>query len=155
MWPTVSGLMGSLDLDSPQFSYSFHPFPAGTSRSQTRTFLFVGNSISVNAHSSPQNQAAAQTFVNFIARPKQNALWGQIGGGITQYQFLKGQIPSYESDFDSVFKQHEYVVYPQDTWWNGDVLLALNQDAIGLITGQETVNDVLNAMDAAWKQGPS
>jgi hypothetical protein len=27
--------------------------------------------------------------------------------------------------------------------------------AIGLVTGQETIDDILKAMDAAWKQGPS
>jgi hypothetical protein len=33
--------------------------------------------------------------------------------------------------------------------------VALNQDGLGLITGQTTIDGVLNAMDAAWKQGPS
>ena len=28
-------------------------------------------------------------------------------------------------------------------------------DGLGLITGQTSIDDVLNAMDAAWKQGPS
>ena len=44
---------------------------------------------------------------------------------------------------------------PDPTWWNASVLLALQQDGIGLITGQRSIDDVLNAMDAAWKQGPA
>ncbi len=40
-------------------------------------------------------------------------------------------------------------------WWNPNVLLALQQDAVGLLTGQSTVDGILTAMDAAWKQGPS
>jgi raffinose/stachyose/melibiose transport system substrate-binding protein len=155
MWPTVSGLKGTLDKLSPQFAYTFHPFAGGTSPNQTATFLFLGITMSVNAHSSAENQAAAQTFIDFIARPKQNADWSQAGGGLTQYEFLKGQIPAWESDFAPVFERRHYVVNPQSTWWNANVPLALNQDGIGLVTGQETIDDVLNAMDAAWKQGPS
>ncbi len=62
--------------------------------------------MSVNAHSSAQDQAAAQTFVDFIARPKQNALYAQLTGGLTQYEFLKGQIPDFMSDFAPVFSEH-------------------------------------------------
>ena len=33
--------------------------------------------------------------------------------------------------------------------------LSLQQDAIGLLTGQRSIDDVLGATDAAWKQGPA
>ena len=145
----------TLDAANPQFSYSFHPFPGGSDPNQTSTYIVIGTSVSVNAHSSAPNQAAAQTFVDFIGRPKQNALYAQITGGITQYDFLRGQIPPFMSSFATVFKQHEYVVAPDASWWNPNVALALEQDGIGLITGQLTIDDVLNAMDAAWKQGPA
>jgi hypothetical protein len=41
------------------------------------------------------------------------------------------------------------------TWWNGDVMQALVNDQIGLVTGQVTIDGLLNAMDTAWKEGPS
>jgi raffinose/stachyose/melibiose transport system substrate-binding protein len=50
---------------------------------------------------------------------------------------------------------HEYVIDPSQLWWNPNVLLALNQDEVGLLTGQSTVDDILTAMDAAWRQGPA
>ena len=59
------------------------------------------------------------------------------------------------SAFATVFKSHDYVIDPTQSWWNSNVLLALQQDGIGLITGQTTIDGVLNAMDAAWKQGPA
>jgi raffinose/stachyose/melibiose transport system substrate-binding protein len=52
-------------------------------------------------------------------------------------------------------EQGKYVISPVQTWWNSNVLLQLGQNQIGLITGQRSVDDVLNAMDAAWKQGPT
>jgi raffinose/stachyose/melibiose transport system substrate-binding protein len=146
---------GSIDAGNPRFRYSHHPFPGGTDPNQTRSFIAPSTSLGVNAHSSAQNQAAAQTFIDFIARPKQNALYAHTLGGLTQYEFLKGQIPAFMSDFATVFKEHRYVIVPQVSWWNAKVLLALQDNQIGLITGQRSIDDVLNAMDAAWKQGPT
>jgi hypothetical protein len=55
----------------------------------------------------------------------------------------------------SIFKDDAYVPNPAVSWWNGNVVLALDQDGIGLITGQESIDGVLSAIDAAWKEGPS
>jgi raffinose/stachyose/melibiose transport system substrate-binding protein len=55
----------------------------------------------------------------------------------------------------SVFEDHAYVLNPTLTWWNPNVGNALSQDAIGLVTGQTTVAQVLQEMDAAWKHGPA
>jgi raffinose/stachyose/melibiose transport system substrate-binding protein len=155
MYPGISGFSGAIAAGSPQFTYTFHPFPGGTAPGQVTTYLNLSPSMSVNIHSSAQNQAAAQTFVDFAARPKQNADYAEANGSLTQYEFLKGQIPSFMSAFTQVFKRREYVLNPQQSWWNANVMLALEQDGIGLITGQESIDDVLNAMDAAWKQGPT
>jgi raffinose/stachyose/melibiose transport system substrate-binding protein len=150
----VSSHKGDIDAASPQFSYTFHQFPAATAPGQTTTFLETGPAVSVNAHSSAPNQAAAQTFVDFIARPDQNGLYARKTGGLTQYEFSKGQIPAFMSDFATVINDNEYVLQPLLDLGNANVGLAFGTDAIGLITGQESTDDVLGAMDAAWKQGP-
>jgi raffinose/stachyose/melibiose transport system substrate-binding protein len=155
MLSTDSAQKAALDGANPQFGYSFRPFPGGANSTQTTTPLRVNGSLSVNAHSSAQNQAAAQAFIDFVARPKQNALVAQTLGGLTQYEFLKQQIPSFMSAMAPVFKQHAYVVDPTQSWWNADVLYTLEQDDVGLFTGQETPDSILQAMDAAWQQGPS
>ena len=53
-----------------------------------------------------------------------------------------------------VIKSHAYVISPVETWWNASVLQQMQQNQIGLITGQRSVDDVLKSMDAAWKLGP-
>jgi raffinose/stachyose/melibiose transport system substrate-binding protein len=150
----VSSHKGVIDAASPQFSYTFHPFPATTAPGQPQTFLEMNPAVGVNAQSSAQNQAAAQAFVDFVARPAQDALYARITGGLTQDEFLKGQIPAFMSDFATIFKDHEYVVQPLLALGNANVGAALSTDGIGLITGQETPDSILQAMDAAWKQGP-
>jgi raffinose/stachyose/melibiose transport system substrate-binding protein len=155
VYPNTSNNKAVLDAASPQFSYSFHPFPGGTSANQATTFLSINAAVGINAHSGAQNQAAAQTFVDFIARPKQNALFARVQGSLTQYEFLKGQIPDFMPDFATVFEERDYVMNPPQSWWNPNVLLTLQQNGIGLITGQRSIDDVLKAMDAAWQQGPA
>jgi raffinose/stachyose/melibiose transport system substrate-binding protein len=144
-----------IDAGNPQFTYSFHPFPGGSAAGATQTWVHLSNEVSINAHSSAAAQAAAQTFVNFIARPKQNALYAQIRGGLTQYEFLHVQLPSFMSPMAPVVQHGQYVIDPSLGWWNANVLLVMQQQEIGLLTGQTTIDAMLAAMDAAWKQGPS
>jgi raffinose/stachyose/melibiose transport system substrate-binding protein len=153
MVPGISAYKASLEVLHPQFGYSFRPFPNGSSTNRPTALLNLSPSLSVNAHSSPEHQAAAQTFIDFFARPKQNALYAQTQGGLTQYEFLHGQLPGFMSSFATVFEDHEYALNPSQAWWNPDVAAALQPP--GLLTGQASIDGILNAMDAAWKKGPS
>jgi hypothetical protein len=61
-------------------------------------------------------------------------------GSLTQREFLKHELPSFMQPMASVFADHAYSIDPLKTWWNANVGLALMQDAIGLVTGQTTVD---------------
>jgi raffinose/stachyose/melibiose transport system substrate-binding protein len=155
MLVTNSANKGLLDSSDPQFPYSFHPFPGGTVAGQTETLIQLGGSLSVNAHSSPEKQAAARTFIDFVARPAQNALYTKVIGNLSQREFLKDDLPSFMEPMAPVFAARAYAINPIFTWWNASVGLVLLQDGVGLLTGQITVDQVLQAMDAAWEQGPA
>jgi raffinose/stachyose/melibiose transport system substrate-binding protein len=152
---TNSSNKGLLDAAAPQFPYSFHPFPGGTVPGQTETLIQLGMSLSVNAHSSPDKQAAARTFIDFAARPAQNELYTKVSGSLTQREFLTQELPGFMQPMAPVFAAHAYAVNPVHTWWNPNVGLVLQQDGVGLLTGQLTVDQLLQAMDSAWKQGPA
>ena len=155
MYVCLTSHKAAIDSAHPQIAYSQHPFPgpAGTAPSKTKVLLNLAQGFTINAHASTEHRAAAQTFVDFIARPKQNDLWVGITGGISQAQLKKGELPGYLSSFKARFKNHEYEVNPVETWWNSDVGDALTTYGTGLITGQTTIDDVLKAMDAGWKRG--
>jgi raffinose/stachyose/melibiose transport system substrate-binding protein len=155
IYPGAAAFKGPIDADDPQFAYSFHDFPASTSPTQTDTYVSFGFSLSVDARASAANQAAAQEFVDFMARPKQDQLFAQLQGGVAQYAFLKGQLPSYMSPLAPAIARGQYVIDPQIGWWNANVLVTLETDGIGLVTGQTTVDGLLSAMDSAFGQGPS
>ncbi len=155
IYPGLTDFDAAIDADDPQFAYSFHDFPAATSSTQTDTFVSFGFSLSVNARASAANQAAAQEFVDFVARPEQDQLLAKQLGSLTQYEFLKNQLPGYMSSLAPALTDGRYVIDPQARWWNANVLVTLENDGIGLATGQTTVDGLLSAMDAAWSQGPS
>lgn len=156
MFPLTSNNDGTIAAADPQFSYSFHPFPGGTSPTQTTTLMSLTSpAVSVNAHASARNQAAAQKFVDFVARPKQDSLFTHITGGLTQYELVKRQLPTFMSSLETVFAKQRWVISPTAGWWNASILVAMQANEIGLITGQRSIDDVLKAMDAAWKQGPA
>ena len=150
----VTSHKGAIDAGNPQFAYSQSPFPAANDTSKTVVELHLPPAISVNAHSSTQNQAAAQTFVDFVARPDQGALFAKINGGLSEAQLRSGAFPAYLSSFAPLFKQRRYGINPIETWWNASVGNALTTYGTGLLTGQTSIDDVLKAMDAAWKLGP-
>jgi raffinose/stachyose/melibiose transport system substrate-binding protein len=139
-----------------QIKYSQQPFPAprGVAPDKTYVLLNLSLGLAVNAHSSPERQVAAQTFIDFLAQPKQNETFARITGGVSHQQFAKQQLPGYLSTFRARFKNHKYGVNPIETFWNADTGDALTKYGTGLITGQNTVDDVLEAMDDAWKKGP-
>jgi raffinose/stachyose/melibiose transport system substrate-binding protein len=151
----VTSHKGAIDAGNPQFAYSQKPFPASrTDAGKNIVELHFPIGISVNAHSGTQNQAAAQAFVDFLARPDQDALFARIAGGLSEAQLRKGSFPGYLSGFVPLYKQGRYGINPVETWWNAGVGLALTTYGTGLLTGQQSIDDVLKAMDAAWKLGP-
>ena len=150
----TSGSKGNLDLLRPQFPDDFRLFPAGDSPAETEVMIGSFNTFSVNAHSSPAQQAAAQTFLNFIARPKQDALYAQIKGILTPNELLKAEPPPFMSSLAAPLAANDYRFQASTTWWNADIQAALEQQALGVFTGQSTIDGILAAMDAAWKLGP-
>jgi raffinose/stachyose/melibiose transport system substrate-binding protein len=155
MAATSASQYGTIQMLGPQFPFSLHPFPGGTTAGQTHAAIFLSGGIAVNAHSSAAGQAAAQVFVDFVARPKQDELDAELIGGVTQYDFTHDQLPSWMSSFGPPVASGKFGIDPSVTWWNGDVMNALLTDQLGLVTGQVTIDGLLTAMDTAWKEGPS
>jgi raffinose/stachyose/melibiose transport system substrate-binding protein len=151
----VTSHKGAIDASKPLFKYSQSPFPtARKDPKQTVVEIHFPLSVSVNAHASAQHQKAAQAFVDFLARPDQDALYARIGGGLSEAQLRSGRFPGYLSSFVPLYKQGRYGINPVESWWNASVGNALTTYGTGLLTGQESIDDVLKSMDAAWKLGP-
>ena len=154
MVPALSSNRGLIAAGSPQFAYSQHAIPNGVDPGETVGMIRLGSGPAVNVHSPTANQAAAQTFVNFVARPAQDGLEAELAGGLSQYEFVKGELPAYMASLQPLLAAHQYGLDPSQSWWNADVANSFQTNAVGLLTGQTTIDGVLKAMDAAWQEGP-
>lgn len=148
-----SGNAGGITADNPNLQYVMYPFPSGTSSKTKEAEVNPDFSLSINAKST--NRAAALTFINFLARPGQDALYAKLLGVVTQVSYKENVLPPILAGFKKAALKGQVVVGPISGWWNSSVLGALLTDASGIPTGQISPDAVLAAMDTAWDLGPS
>jgi raffinose/stachyose/melibiose transport system substrate-binding protein len=153
MWFGITGQKAAIDASNPQFTYTFGPAPVADSTNVARDFYNPDVSFGVNAHAPQAEQQAAQQFIDFVARPKQQSLAMHILGDITQYEWLHSQLPDWMAPFKQALPLTTQPP-PLITWWNADVGTVLRTNGVGLITGQQTVSGILQAMDKAFDEGP-
>ena len=155
MFAGLTNMRGVIEAADPLFTFTAHPFPAGTEPNQITTYLHLSLAPAINARSSSVIQAAAQTFINFIARPEAERLVRTDRRGPDPVRGAEGASPGLRLRLRNWLQRSRLRQRPDPELVELERLLALQQDGIGLITGQTTIDGVLNAMDAAWKQGPS
>lgn len=104
----------------------------------------------VNASSDDDVKASAQEFLEWLATPEESQAFADLSGfvpitGATADNLL----PIYEPIGD-LLENGDYAGLPNATWPNPAVYDALGTGVQGLLTGQKTVDQVLEEMDAAW-----
>ena len=111
----------------------------------TRIPASVNTAVALNAKS--KNKAAALKFINFFAS----------AAAQSAYQAITGDTPMNGSDARPQFAPigplmdaHKTFEAPLNTFTNAAVSDALGKGVQGLLTGQATVAQVLQSMDAAW-----
>ena len=106
----------------------------------------------INASSDDAVKASAQAFLDWVAQPENAKAYADLSGsvpitGIDQATLLPEYAP-----IGDLLSSGAYVGVPNATWPNPAVYDALGVGVQGLLTGQKTVDQVLDDMDAAWDQ---
>ena len=104
----------------------------------------------INASSEDDVKASAQEFLDWVASPEQSQAFADLSGfvpisGATADNLL----PEYEP-IGELLESGAYTGLPNASWPNPAVYDALGTGVQGLLTGQKTVDQVLEEMDAAW-----
>lgn len=127
--------------------FAVEPFPAESGEP-----VVLGSSnytLSINAKA--QNKEAAADFLTWMAEPAQQQRYYELSGELPVSAFdtldLTGTI--YEPVAD-LLKNKQYTPLPNNIWPNPSVYEALQVGGQGLLTGQSTIDQVLQSMDAAW-----
>lgn len=117
------------------------------------SFVYASANYAFSINAASKNKEAAKAFLEWAAEPEQTKQFAEIDGalpvtGLDSYDFDGG---AYKNVGDLI-KDGKYGPLPNSQWPNSAVYDALATGVQGLITGQKSVDQVLQAMDAAWGQ---
>ena len=118
-----------------------------------KSYVYASANYAFSINAASKNKDAAKAFLDWAAEPEQTKAFAEIDGalpvsGLDKYDFAGG---AYKNVGDLI-KDGKYSPLPNIEWPNSAVYDALATGVQGIITGQKTPDQVLQAMDAAWGQ---
>ncbi|QIG39449.1 extracellular solute-binding protein [Microbacterium sp. 4R-513] len=124
-------------------------FPAADGK-QPYIVASAGYAWAINAAAEEGAKAAAQEFLDWAAKPEQAQTFADLSGLVAITGVDAANLaPAYQPVGD-LLEQGDFVEAPLATFPNPGVYDALTVGIQGLLTSQKTVDQVLDAMDAAW-----
>jgi raffinose/stachyose/melibiose transport system substrate-binding protein len=138
---------GGVLLANPTIKAGFFNLPGDTAK-QSQVPL-SGSILGVSA--TTKHPKEAKTFLQFLSRPKQAALYAKVSGGNSYYDIIKGVLPPTQTDLAGLLKSGK-VVWSKYSFWPNPSLppVALGGGLQALFTGQKSVDDILKMMDYLW-----
>lgn len=148
-----AGVENSIKGINPNFHGGFFTIPSGDTAAQTRATVGWTDSLGVNAKS--PNLQWALKYIDFLARQGQSRLIPKANDAVSFTDFNQGKVPDILKPITAQLKDPKRHTDLANTLWpNGDIYTALGQGMTGLLTGQKTIDQVLQDMDAAWNKNP-
>jgi raffinose/stachyose/melibiose transport system substrate-binding protein len=115
------------------------------------TFLTVTSDLGLAGNADTESPELVEDFLAFSVTPEEAKKYADaagtipIGTDINSEDLLEQYQPIAQQLTDG-----QYRAFAVDEWPNGQVYDALGTGVTGLLTGQKTIDEVLEAMDAAW-----
>ncbi len=144
-------LIPRLQALNPDLHLGMFAFPADQAKDTQAQITTSALHLAASANTQHPNEA--KTFINFIARPKQNSVYCKVQGCIAPDDWNKAILPDYMSDFAPLLKSGQSAFSPVTDWPRPDKGLFipnLYTQVVGLFTGQRTPDQILEFMDALW-----
>jgi raffinose/stachyose/melibiose transport system substrate-binding protein len=138
--------------DNPKLNSGFIPFPWSNKKADNRFFADVDSTIAVSAQSSPEKQAAALKFVNWLASPEAIKIWTT---DINLTSTFKGASVStmavpFQELMANVNKNGSYPwvfsMMPSATWEQ-----AIKNGALSYVLGKEQSAQIVAEINDSWK----
>lgn len=116
-------------------------------------FIYASANYAYSINAASRNKEAAKTFLEWLAEPEQTKAFAEIDGAlpVTGLEDFDFENSAYKNVEDLILDKR-YAPLPNSEWSNAAVYDELGTGVQGLLTGQQTPAQVLEAMDAAWDQ---
>lgn len=124
------------------------PHPDGGS-----PFIFASSDFALAISKSSTHQKGAQAFLNWFAEPEQATLYAELAGSlpVTGVEGLDLTGSPY-APVAGLLAEGKYTTMPVNVWGKPAVFDKLGSGVQGLLTGQKTVDGVLEELDKAWDE---
>jgi raffinose/stachyose/melibiose transport system substrate-binding protein len=145
--PVITGI-------NPNIKLAHMPFP-GINASDTVVDISTAM-LNAVGNAATQHPNEVKTFINFIARPKQDALWAKVSGVVTATDLASGNLPpqAVANPTMTVLAKAGKIIYAPPTGWpspqKGLFIPQFITQLPGLFTGQKTPDQILQNEDALW-----
>ena len=106
----------------------------------------------INASSDDAVKASAQAFLDWLAEPEQAQEFADLSGFVPITGATADNVNAVYEPIAGLLETGAFAGLPNATWPNPAVYDTLGVGVQGLLTGQKTVDQVLEEMDAAWDQ---
>ncbi len=104
----------------------------------------------INAAADEGAKASAQEFLDWLAEPEQAQEFAELSGFVPITGVSADTLPATYEPIGELLETGAYTGLPNAAWPNPAIYDALGVGVQGLLTGQKTVDQVLEEMDAAW-----
>lgn len=115
-----------------------------------KTYLISGPSDALSINAKTKSPVLANDFLNWLMEPANAAQFASIAGELPIVDAGKAAVAAQFAPVETLLKNKQTILFPTTNWPNGEVYDALGSGVTGLLTGQATVKQVLQNMDAAW-----
>jgi raffinose/stachyose/melibiose transport system substrate-binding protein len=134
------------------FDIGFFPFTWSNTADQNKFFSAPDSTFVLSTQSSPEKQAAAEKFLEFLATPEAIKIWtGEFklvpafkGADLSALPPAFGDIPASTAKVGSYI--WEYSLTPDATWED-----EIKNGALNYVIGKETPEQIASAIDQSWK----
>lgn len=106
----------------------------------------------INASADKDVKASAQAFLDWVAEPDNAKEYADLSGSVPITGIVPDELSEAYQPIGDLLANGDFTGVPNATWPNPAVYDALGIGVQGLLTGQKTVDQVLDDMDTAWDQ---
>ena len=132
----------------PEANFKVQPFPAADGGDP---YIVASSNYTISINAASEKKDAASDFVEWLATPEAQEIYYEASGElpISSYKDMDLSETIYSPVVD-LLAEGAYTPLPNNIWPNPAVYEALQVGVQGLLTGQKTIDQVLQDMDAAW-----
>jgi raffinose/stachyose/melibiose transport system substrate-binding protein len=139
--------ISQLKLVTPGVEWASLPFP-GDQPGDSRAML--GYNFALSAAANTKNKPAVLAFLEFAASPDQARELAELSGSASLEQVRDGRLPPELSAYAPLVKQGELVSRLDSQWPTGSTSATIDTAMGGVLTGQQSVSQALDALDSSF-----